>query len=150
MINKFNHQWKGLAVTFDNDNRVIPGFVFIRSYSAMRGYLNYLIATAAAGMNDMQSFAEFNQTLSPMKSRLLRSLPILPKLYADHNDPLMSTHGHTAKVFNCVHVIWLKIISGFICLVSTELLQSCRRVQLNLRCCCDRTVPWRHWPKKHY
>jgi len=81
----FIKHYDGLGVTFDNDERVVPGLVFIRNHSALDSFSNF-VADLGGEVWDMHSLAQFKEF---SQGKLIQHLPILPPSYAAEY-PLMS------------------------------------------------------------
>ena len=77
-----------IASTFDNDSRCIPGFVYVRSRSAMAELTTLLLL--CKGANDMMALA----ALRNARPALLDNLPIIPNFWSH---PLRSTNGQTTR-----------------------------------------------------
>lgn len=67
--------YPGLAVTLDNDNRCIPGFMYFGSRDAAGGLVEFLGAKRSAGENDMVTLAEYYRQ---SRREQIDSLPIVP------------------------------------------------------------------------
>lgn len=73
----FRDNYRGIGATFDNDDRCIPGFLYIKGVEPI-SKLNHLFATLAhAGLNDMQVLAQFKKTYPDFAD----NLPIVPDSY---------------------------------------------------------------------
>ena len=89
----FKNHYPGIAATFDNDERCIPGFIFFRHPSAMQKLAKYFAKLAEKGVNDMRIIARFkNET----NSESIGHLPIIMEKYVKKM-PLSSTSGHTVE-----------------------------------------------------
>lgn len=78
-----------IGATFDNDNRCIPGFLYISNQAALEQFTDFIGATAERGDNDMQLFAKFQKQ---EEGKWIKHLPILTPEYAkDHQ--LISSSG---------------------------------------------------------
>ena len=92
----FENLYPGIAGTFDNDQRCIPGFVYASSPSAMKSLSACFASSASKSLNDMEVLALFKNTHSPNE---IYHLPILTREYAA-SFPLVSPFGHTVKSKN--------------------------------------------------
>jgi hypothetical protein len=89
----FKNCYPGIAATFDNDERCIPGFIFFRHPSAIQKLAKYLAEHGEKGLNDMQIIARFkNET----NNNVIGHLPIIMEKYVK-KVPLISPSGHTVK-----------------------------------------------------
>ena len=80
-----------IAATFDNDQRCIPGFLYIANFLPMDHLTAYIAkASAQKGVNDMVFLASFKNRY---QKKWIDSLPILMPDYAKQNE-LVSPHGH--------------------------------------------------------
>jgi len=76
-IQIFTERYNGIAATFDNDNRCIAGFMYIKNIDSIHA-LNKLFAEKVKdNYNDMQTIALF-KTKNP---NLIDNLPIIPSCY---------------------------------------------------------------------
>ena len=75
----FIKYYDGIAVTFDSDERVVPGLVFIHSYHALDSYTNYVTQLQGEQQDDTQSLASFKNSAL---GHLMQHLPVLPPSYA--------------------------------------------------------------------
>lgn len=89
----FKSQYPGMAATFDNDERCIPGFVYISSSYSVNSLAKCFADHAKKGLNDMQILSIFKNT---NKRGLIANLPIIMEEYIDKN-LLISPMGHLAK-----------------------------------------------------
>jgi len=86
----FQSHYPCIASTFDNEERCIPGFVYIPSIIKMKKLAKCFADYAPAQMNDMQIFGIFRKKYG---ERAIDILPIItPEYIADH--PLRSPFGH--------------------------------------------------------
>jgi hypothetical protein len=88
----FLEKYPGMAATFDNDNRVIPGFVFVRTPKAIQNLTAYINSRIKKSENDMQLLASFK---SYQGGAYIDHLPIIPPQYSQKYH-LISTQGHKA------------------------------------------------------
>ncbi len=93
MLPIFKNKYKGIAATFDNDERCIPGFVYISNPKAMSRLAKCFADHAVQNLNDMQILAIFKKESG---AKAIEHLPILTKEYANSN-ALISPYGHKAK-----------------------------------------------------
>lgn len=85
--------YKGIAATFDNDQRCIPGLVYIQNRSALRKLANFFATQAKSGKNDMEIVALFEKQNN---KDLIDYLPIIMDSYR-LSYPLASRAGHKAE-----------------------------------------------------
>jgi hypothetical protein len=90
LLPAFTKNYKGIAATFDNDSRCIPGFVYIQNANAIDSLTRFLAQTASSGNHDMQAIGKYWQ-ISP--SEKIDALPILPAEYAKKH-ALVSPANH--------------------------------------------------------
>lgn len=88
----FRRHYSGIAATFDNDERCIPGFMYIRSPEAMTRLAQAFGQHAHENLNDMQLIALFKKE----NPNDVHSLPIITAEYiAEYT--LVSPSGHIAS-----------------------------------------------------
>jgi hypothetical protein len=81
-----------IAATFDNDNRVIAGFIYIRNLLSMQKLAKFLADRAALKSNDMMLLAQFKYD----PEGCIGHLPIIMEDYtADH--PLVNALGSRVR-----------------------------------------------------
>lgn len=91
----FKTSYPGIAATFDNDKRCIPGFIYISNLQIMQELAAFFAQNRNKG-NDMKIIALFKNTKGRKKSDI-NTLPIIPESYAtDH--VLKSKSGNRAKI----------------------------------------------------
>lgn len=90
LLSHFQEHYPGIGATFDNDDRCIPGFVWVANGKVMQDLAAYFTRLASTHMNDMQVIARYrNERLAPW----IDSLPIImPEYIFSH--PLESPHHH--------------------------------------------------------
>jgi len=89
----FKNNYSGIAAIFDNDNRCIPGFVYVANKNVMHKLADYFSVKAAQGLNDMELIADFKNHNSFI---VIDGLPIIMNDYiAEYG--LKSPHGHTTR-----------------------------------------------------
>lgn len=106
--------YRGMAATFDNDMRCVPGILYVPDVSAIEALTDFYLyvlrrvgaSPAAAALNDMQ-------VLGALRGRgpaVIDHLPIVP---ADYPNPLRSAVGHVAadpsrywQHFEALHMIF--------------------------------------------
>jgi hypothetical protein len=98
----FKAHYPGLGITMDNDDRCIPGIVFIRNVKAMRLLASFFADTAGENNNDMQTLSKFKKIYG---SHLTANLPVTTQEYVD-TQSLVTPSGKTTKNKNdyCLHV----------------------------------------------
>jgi len=89
----FQKQYPGIAATFDNDERCIPGFVYIRDSEVMNRLAKFFGDHAGDNLDDMHILAMFKNETS---EAICDHLPIITKEYVDEY-PLVSNFGHVAS-----------------------------------------------------
>lgn len=89
----FHDCYSGIAATFDNDQRCIPGFVYIPSAQNSQSLASCFCRLACHGLNDMQIFAHFKLENSKKE---IDHLPIIMPEYAQKHE-LISPSGHTVR-----------------------------------------------------
>ena len=93
LLPTFSTHYPGIGAVFDNDNRSIPGFVFIANPQAMLSLASYFADCAKSGLNDMEVIAKFNTIYGPLGK--IGHLPIIPREYAEQY-PLITPTGFRA------------------------------------------------------
>ena len=88
---QFQKLYPGIAATFDNDERCIPGFVWVSHPPAMKSLASYLAERAPERLNDMQALGAYRKERS---YEYIKTLPIIMQAYSGQY-PLVSPHGHT-------------------------------------------------------
>jgi hypothetical protein len=92
-FNVLTTQYPGLGVTFDNDRRVVPGFVWISQVEFLNRYLQFVISNKEQlGLNDMASLAAYRD-FAGRDSGLILPLPIASTHYTVTHAPLRSLNG---------------------------------------------------------
>lgn len=89
----FKENYKGLAITMDNDQRCIPGFVYISSKPIMARLARYFTDKAGDNNNDMQILARFKNDLG---DEAADNLPIICSEYVNEQ-PMRSPYNHVAS-----------------------------------------------------
>lgn len=84
--------YTGIAATFDNDQRCIPGFIYIPNKEVMGNLASFFASHASKNYNDMECIALFKETYP----NLIDNLPIIMSSYVK-NHSLISALGHTVK-----------------------------------------------------
>jgi len=97
----FTGNYKGIAATFDNDQRCIPGFIYFRDRNSMSDLARYFADHVHLGYNDMEMIAHYKVEKG---SDYVEHLPIIMTEYATTN-ALVSPMGHTGKnpLKYCLH-----------------------------------------------
>jgi hypothetical protein len=93
LLPQFKEYYPGIAVTFDNDDRCIPGFVYVSDEEAMRKWAAYFVRKAKDGVPDMVVTALFKDASTPKE---IDYLPIIMEDYVT-TEFLVSRFGHTTK-----------------------------------------------------
>lgn len=89
MFPVFSDHYRGVAATFDNDERCVAGFIYIRNPQALDPMTSFLQWHAIVGKNEMQNIAAYWQNAP---SGMIDSLPIIMDAYRDDH-VLKSTSG---------------------------------------------------------
>lgn len=89
----FQTYYPGIAATFDNDQRCIPGFIFVSNKNVMRRLADFFSKLARKSYTDMQTIALFKDANG---SEVIDYLPIIPETYPETH-PLISESGHTVE-----------------------------------------------------
>lgn len=93
LLPHFIQSYPGIGATFDNEERCIPGFVWISNRKAMKRLAQYFVNKASLGLNDMQVLGGYRKE-NP--SPIIDSLPIIMPEYALKYN-LISPHFHTTN-----------------------------------------------------
>lgn len=91
LLGDFKRLYPGIAATFDNDARCIPGLVWIANPTAMESLAQYFSKKAPEGLNDMQVIGKYRLE-APHNQ--VGSLPIIMPEYCTMH-PLESPSHHT-------------------------------------------------------
>lgn len=89
----FTSQYKGLAATMDNEERCIPGFVYISNTHIMNRLATYFADKAGHNQSDMQILASFKDDFGKDS---VDHLPIICAEYVNQH-PMRSPDNHVAK-----------------------------------------------------
>lgn len=89
----FTSNYKGFAVTMDNDQRCIPGFVYISNAFIMNRLAGYFADKAGQNQNDMQILASFKNEFG---NESMDNLPIISEEYVNQQ-PMISPYHHVSK-----------------------------------------------------
>lgn len=95
----FDRHYPGIAITMDNDEHCVCGFMFIKNSDVAKKLATFFSYTAHLDLSDMQTPVYFRRTYP----RLARSLPIIPQTYAENFDQLKSRDGHIAQSVQTYH-----------------------------------------------
>ncbi len=76
-INIFSKKYPGIGATFDNDNRCIAGFMFIKNIESINALNHTFAELAEYNYNDMEILAIFKKK----NPKLIDNLPIIPGSY---------------------------------------------------------------------
>jgi hypothetical protein len=82
-----------IAATFDNDNRCIPGFVYIENEMPIYELTKFIATQVVHGGNDMIFLAQFK---NKYRNTYIDHLPILSSSYVIENE-LRSTSDISTK-----------------------------------------------------
>lgn len=86
----FQEHYPGIGATFDNEDRCIPGFVWIANGKAMENLADYFAKLATKHLSDMAVIGLYRQEHS---TSWIDSLPIIMPEYIS-TYPLRSPHNH--------------------------------------------------------
>ncbi len=89
----FQSQYSGIAATFDNDVRCIPGFIYVSNPNIMEELAKFFASNASKGLEDMQTLAKFKNESTPSQ---INYLPIVTPEYVKSH-PLVSAAGHNVQ-----------------------------------------------------
>ncbi len=93
MLPTFISEYKGVAATFDNEVRCVPGFVYVANKDAMNKLADFMGKNASKGLNDMEMLALYkNQS----KREDIDYLPIIHSDFVKE-DTFKSKMGHIAN-----------------------------------------------------
>lgn len=81
-FNVFKARYKGIAATFDNEERCIPGFLYFAKRKALHQMVKFFADHAHEGHLDMQMIGFFKKTTTP---KVIDNLPIIPEAYTKTN-----------------------------------------------------------------
>lgn len=87
----FENQYQGIAATFDNDDRCVPGFIFIPNATEITLLAKCFASNAHKNYNDMKMVSIFKEKYGITH---IDYLPIITREYLD-NYPLKSNINHT-------------------------------------------------------
>lgn len=90
LLPHFQNYYPGIAATFDNEDRCIPGFVWISNSTAMKPLVEYFTKKAPARLSDMAVIGSYRKA---HPTTLIDTLPIIMPDYAIYY-PLKSPHNH--------------------------------------------------------
>jgi len=90
LLSHFQKQYPGIGATFDNDERCIPGFVWIANCHAMEDLAAYFAKKAPQRLSDMQVIGYYRNERS---TSAIDALPIIMPEYISVY-PLKSPHNH--------------------------------------------------------
>lgn len=102
LLPTFEAYYQGLGITMDNDDRCIPGIVYVHNTIAMKLLASFFADNAGDNHNDMQILSRFKKAYG---RKLTQNLPIITREYVD-TQRLVSPHGHTGRDKNeyCQHI----------------------------------------------
>lgn len=89
----FLNQYKGIAATFDNDQRCIPGFIFIPNKEKIDLLAKCFVKYTQSSYNDMQVIAIFKKQSD---DNTIDHLPIVSREYVN-NEEMISPYKHIPK-----------------------------------------------------
>ena len=89
----FQKNYPGIGATFDNDDRCIAGFMWIKDKYAMSDLSKYFSKFANRRLNDMQIIGKYKNKFPIEK---IDNLPIIMKEYVD-DQPMISPHKHSTR-----------------------------------------------------
>ena len=88
----FEKHYPGIGAVFTHDNRVVPGFVYVRSKESIKQLAQCFADHAHEGLSDMEIFGQFRQE----HKELISSLPLIFPAYTKKYE-LKSLLGATAQ-----------------------------------------------------
>lgn len=91
LLPHFQREYPGIGATFDNEDRCIPGFVWIADCNAMELLAQYFVKKAPERISDMYVIGSYRKERS---AQWIDTLPIIMPSYHDLY-PLESPHHHT-------------------------------------------------------
>ncbi len=91
LLPHFQEHYPGVGAVFDNDERCIPGFLWIANCRAMKSLASYFSKKAPTHLFDMQIIAQYRNEYS---TEWIDHLPLIMPEYASEF-PLESPHHHT-------------------------------------------------------
>ncbi len=90
LVPLFQMCYPGIGAVFDNEDRCIPGFVWISDRAAINPLAEYFAKQAPKRLSDMQVIADYRKEYPPLS---IDRLPIVMPEYS-LNYPLRSPHNH--------------------------------------------------------
>ena len=93
LIPVFHDHYQRIGMTLDNDQRCIPGIVYLKNAESMDHLAQFIADRALSGNNDMQVLADY---LRRFGSLYANQLPIILKEYVEANE-LVSPCGFRAQ-----------------------------------------------------
>lgn len=91
LLPHFIERYPGVGATFDNDDRCIPGFVWIANRRAIENLAQYFVKKASLVLSDMYTIGNYRKENPP---DVIDSLPIIMAEYGLAYN-LISPHFHT-------------------------------------------------------
>lgn len=90
LLPHFQKQYPGIGATFDNEDRCIPGFVWIANCNAMKDLAEYFVKKAPESLSDMYIMGSYR------KERSIQWIDALPIIMPNYKNlyPLESPHHH--------------------------------------------------------
>ena len=89
----FKEKYTGIAATFDNDQRCVPGFIYISNAEVIKKLAHCFAHHAKKGLDDMKILNKFR---SENQRKNIEFLPIIHKGYIESNS-MISPMGHRVK-----------------------------------------------------
>jgi hypothetical protein len=86
----FSTCYSGIAATFNNEQRVVPGFLYIKNTTSISRLTQFLLQEAPRGQTEMVVLAEFNNLENGLH---IDYLPVIPPEYINKY-PLISIRKH--------------------------------------------------------
>jgi len=90
LLPTFQMYYQGIGATFDNDDRCIPGVVFIKNPQIISQLTKFIAMRSSQGETDMQAISNFKKA---NKKQMIDHLPIISRKYVLENS-LVSILGH--------------------------------------------------------
>lgn len=86
-------RYPGIAATFDNDLRCVPGIIYFSNPKAIHKLIQYMVLVADHGLNDMEMIGQFGEISS---SDVIDHLPVVSSDYSERHH-LVSQIGEQTK-----------------------------------------------------
>lgn len=93
ILTVFQSKYKGIAGTFDNDDRCIPGFIYIKNPQVMELLAKCFVDHAKSRLNDIETLVRFRKEKG---TDFIDNLPVITEEYCNEQ-PMRSISKHCAK-----------------------------------------------------